>query len=95
VPVRPGPEWIDPGRAPGGFVVRAYSTFGHMLTESCIGPDTDWAADSAASAIEAKAKLTMKQERICLVIYDGTTGERWSPAMHAMALALLRPDVGS
>jgi len=74
VKIRPGPPALEPGRCPGGVVVQVYATTipPTLLIEQRIslGDDVERAAtDAAALADELEAD-------VCLVAFDGDTGER-------------------
>jgi hypothetical protein len=73
--IRPGPQSIEPGRCPGGVVMRVYAVPSQELViEQLLGPDDD---------IEAAATVAAEMEKpgwgSCLVAYDGDTGERAGP----------------
>lgn len=72
--IRPGPPSIEPGRSPGGVVVRVYATSDPptLVIEQALrlGDDIDEAATLAAALSDASGW------HACLVAYDGDTGER-------------------
>jgi hypothetical protein len=70
--IRPGPQSITPGICPGGVVIHVYAVPSQVLLLSQrIGPRDDvYAAAERAAAVDAAA--------VCLVAYDGDTGERYS-----------------
>jgi hypothetical protein len=72
--IRPGPARIEPGRCPGGVVVRVYATSDPpaLVVEQPLGPgdDIDGAAGLAAALADDAGWAA------CLVAYDGDTGER-------------------
>lgn len=73
--VRPGPPSIEPGRCPGGIVMRVYAIPSNTLVvEQCLTADGD--IDAAA---EMAAALMLPGWSACLVAYDGDTGERAGP----------------
>lgn len=82
--VRPGPYMILPGLAPGGIVLRVYGKeSGLLLSESRLTPGTDLDAD-AEGAVNRVQRIAPGAE-IVLVVYDGDTGKRWSPADYIRA----------
>lgn len=84
---RPGPESIDPKKAPGGIVMHAYSVpDGTLLLERLMPAHiTDEDLDASARDDAAWTSLTAR-DGVCLVAYDGDTGERWTPETWAEAL---------
>jgi hypothetical protein len=72
---RPGPPFIEPGRCPGGVVVRVYAIPSETLViEQCLGP-----GDDVEGAATIAAALDMPGWAACLVAYDGDTGHRAGP----------------
>jgi len=80
--IRPGPEAIAPGGAPGGVVFRAYNG----RTEALIGADavTALPAEPSAELIEA-VEAVDAGDPVVLVAYDGDTGRRFTPEQLADA----------
>ena len=73
--IRPGEEAIEPGRCPHGVVIRIYAVEDapRLLVEQNLRPDDD--IESAA----AEAFLLSGAQSVCLVAYDGDSGERMPP----------------
>ena len=80
--IRPGPPRILPGLCPGGFVVHAYGTAdGRLLVVGHVTPeDVEALATAHAEAVEL---LLHEDEAVCLVTYDGDSGERLVPPGYA------------
>lgn len=79
---RPGPPELEAGLAPGGLVVRIYTAVDEyeLVAEQYLTLNDD----PEALALEAAlATQEVRTDDVCLVVYDGDTGERWS------ALAIL------
>ena len=76
--IRPGPPNIGPGACPGGVVIHIYAAREPpvLLTVSDIGPD-DHPEQAAAAAADVTALLA-DGSAVCLVAYDGDTGERFT-----------------
>jgi hypothetical protein len=75
--IRPGPEQIDPGCAPGGLVICAYDLNGECLTEDLLTPDVDPSVMGRATVQYVNS--LPGSESVVLVVYDGDTGARWTP----------------
>lgn len=77
---RPGPPTIDPNTAPGGVVIHVYavptSRLLHTSTATTIA-EAAWRAGLDADA--AIAALVDGEDALCLVAYDGDTGNRYGP----------------
>lgn len=71
---RPGPESIEPGRAPGGLVVHVYDLTGALLLERPLR-NTAEAEATAAEDGQAVADAAAGCD-VIMVIFDGDTGER-------------------
>lgn len=70
--VRPGPDRIPFGRAPGGYVWHVYRVpTGELLSVAVLGPDADLGETAAAQVAEMG-----DAREVCVVIFDGDTGER-------------------
>jgi hypothetical protein len=87
---RPGPESIEAGRCPGGLVVQCWPCDPDAvepIVESTVGPtdDVETLAVSAADAVNERPG------DVCLVVYDGDTGERWSATSIALAALGVTP----
>jgi hypothetical protein len=70
---RPGPLRLAPAQAPGGVIFRVYDDTGIMLVDRKL---RSWMDCDAAKA-DAIKTLEAKPRKVCLVVYDGDTGERW------------------
>jgi hypothetical protein len=76
--IRPGPPSIATGQAPGGVVVRVYSVPDQaLLLEQHLTRDADveHLAISGADIVDA---LTDPGGEVCIIAYDGDSGERVS-----------------
>ena len=75
--IRPGPERILPGLVPGGVVIHVYAvpTCRHLLTRQSrsVAETEHYAPQDADQAMNV---LTAHELGVCLVAYDGDTGER-------------------
>jgi hypothetical protein len=69
---RPGPARLPPALAPGGVIFRVYNRSGTMLVDRALHRGMD------LNVAKADAIKNLKAE-VCLVVYDGDTGERWTP----------------
>ncbi len=76
--IRPGPERIDPDQAPGGIVVQLYGTNdSRLLLERALNNEkTAVLAEGDAVAVAIQLR---PGEAICVVTFDGDTGERITP----------------
>jgi hypothetical protein len=83
--IRPGPPAIEPNLAPDGLVIYCYAidrtgdehtgdTF-ELVRVSYLQPDADLEQIATADADAVGAQT----REVCLVIYDGDTGERMPP----------------
>lgn len=77
--IRPGPAHIGPGACPGGLVVHIYDTRDASLVSfhpiDCLAYSDAIAADHAHQL----AELVPADVPVCLVFYDGDTGQRVVP----------------
>ena len=74
--VRPGPDSIDPATAPGGIVMHLYSVPDEdllLVQYLTPGADIDLAAEQGGDLAAVHAG------DVCLVAYDGDTGQRLGP----------------
>jgi len=79
---RPGPPFIDEARAPGGVVLHVYAVpSGRLLVTRHLvgellerGEDVDRLAELDVD--EAGRLCNVDEYALCLVAYDGDTGER-------------------
>ena len=69
-----GPPRVDPGLAPGGWVVHVYEADGTLITARHLTPGMDLEAD--ASAAVAMLPGSPAGTPVLLVMFDGDTGER-------------------
>lgn len=73
--IRPGPEMIDPATVPGGVVLHVYSIPDErLLIVQYLTPDSDIARQAHHGADVCAAEA----DAVCLVAYDGDTGQRLS-----------------
>jgi hypothetical protein len=79
--IRPGPDHIGAGAAPGGLVVHVYDTRdGRLVTFAPVPAVTAEQADAIGAAnAEEVARLLPAGTDVCLVFYDGDTGARMVP----------------
>jgi hypothetical protein len=77
--IRPGPDRIGPGAAPGGLVVHIYDTRdASLVTFAPIALSGDADAIAADHAHDV-GKLLPPGVDVCVVFYDGDTGQRMVP----------------
>jgi hypothetical protein len=75
--IRPGPDAIAPGLAPGGLVFHAYDLAGGYLNSHAV--TTAPSGDADVMSVDPDAGP------VVLVVYDGDTGIRFSPTQLAAA----------
>lgn len=78
--VRPGPLSIAPGAIPGGVVVHVYEVpTGRLLhvTHAAVDANVAQLADHDADVVGQR--IAPDAAGVCLVSYDGDTGERFKP----------------
>jgi hypothetical protein len=77
--LRPGPENIEPGQAPGGVVLRVYDFSGELLRERMllVPADTLRLTHQAWDQIQALPRRSRRRGAL-VVVYDGDTGQRWT-----------------
>jgi len=78
--IRPGPDAIEAGLAPGGLVFHLYRIGDHeLLAVDLVGPvGRGPASEVITAALESRVPT-------CLVCYDGDTGARFTPDQYAHA----------
>jgi hypothetical protein len=77
--IRPGPDHIGPGGAPGGLVVHVYDTrTAELVTFGPVALSGDADAIAADHAAEVR-HLVPDDVPVCLVFYDGDSGRRLVP----------------
>jgi hypothetical protein len=77
--IRPGPDAIEPGAAPGGIVFRVYEVGSHaLLAEDTVMTGRGPSDEVAAAAFTGETPVV-------LVVYDGDTGLRFTPEQLAAA----------
>jgi hypothetical protein len=74
VGVRYGPEQLEPGLVPGGFVVHFYAVDGSLLYATTMDPRRDLEADAIRDA-DAVERIAGGRELV-LVLFDGDSGRR-------------------
>jgi hypothetical protein len=75
--IRPGPPSLAPELVPGGVVIHVYSVPTQRLLVIRLAHDrADVARHAEADAAEAEALMWPDDLGVCLVAYDGDTGER-------------------
>jgi hypothetical protein len=75
--IRPGPPSIGPGIMPGGVVIQVYSVPTQRLLVTRHARDQDEVERYAvADAAAAERRMWPDDVGVCLVAYDGDTGER-------------------
>lgn len=75
--IRPGPAYLEAGRAPGGIVLRVYNVpDGTLMLERCLSrmDDLETLAERDSAFVFAVT------DECCLVAYDGDTGMRMNLA---------------
>jgi hypothetical protein len=75
--IRPGPDAIAPGLAPGGVVFHTYDLAGRYLDSQAV--TTAPTGEGDVMSVDPDAGP------VVLVVYDGDTGIRFSPAQLAAA----------
>ena len=83
---RPGPPRIAVGRCPGGLIVHVYGEDGRRILTQRLTSLGQAEAQAIHDGDLTKAALR-PGEACCVVAFDGDTGERWSPADWAVAMA--------
>lgn len=72
--IYPGPEVIAAATSPGGVVIRGYAVpTNRVLFQSSVTTIDDVAA---VATTDAQVALFSFERGVCLVAYDGDTGER-------------------
>lgn len=85
--IRPGPLSLDAGLAPGGVVVRCYAVANSaLLFEQRITPDSDVAEIADAGGVVAAEH----GGNVCLVAFDGDSGERYDQRIWALVLGVVQ-----
>ena len=75
--IRPGPASIAAGVAPGGIVCHVYAVpTCELLYVSACSHDAETQALADADAVVALLGEWPGLDGVCLVVYDGDTGER-------------------
>jgi hypothetical protein len=95
--IRPGPERIAPGTAPGGVVMHVYRLSGGLILERRIPAlaTCDAAVEDAATADALRAaQVTAAGEPIIIVSYDGDDGMRYTVADAVEAGLDVNADTG-
>jgi hypothetical protein len=88
---QPGPPAIDPDLAPGGIVFHAYAVpterllnIRHISQSDVERDGWDLVRQAAIDdADNAALELRVDELAVCLVMYDGDTGERIAPEDYA------------
>lgn len=70
---RPGPLSIDPARCPDGVVIQVYNRDGALLLETSVSLHDDV---QTRAEHDADLVVAMEPGDVCLVAFDGDTGER-------------------
>jgi hypothetical protein len=78
--LRPGPDRIEAGLAPGGLVAHWYDADGQLLLvrklpANSAGPIEIW------GQVDLSRVFTAADDDVCLVIYDGDDGHRFSAGL--------------
>lgn len=77
--IRPGPPWIERGTYPGGIVIQIYAASDPpMLLLTTMVRQSDPIEDRAEADGRLVRRLIDADGPVCLVVYDGDTGERLS-----------------
>jgi hypothetical protein len=81
VMVYPGPDSIPPDACPGGWFIHVYDRHGVLVLVRALPPGILFAEPDLAKA-DAELVTMMVPGEMCLVFYDGDTGERVRPPFH-------------
>jgi hypothetical protein len=73
--IRPGPLSLPPGQCPGGVVIHVYSVPSCVLLLTQHVPVT---ANVEHAAVAAGERVANVPTDVCLVAFDGDSGERYS-----------------
>lgn len=77
--MRPGPTALAAGLNPGGVIIHVYGVPSQRLLVVRVARDqADVAAHASADAAAADRAMDRRDRGVCLVAYDGDTGERMS-----------------
>lgn len=76
--IHPGPPQIEPGVYPGGVVIHVYDVPSGVLVTTSMSRSLAEASHNAATDADVTV-LFARPDRwgVCLVAYDGDTGERF------------------
>jgi hypothetical protein len=78
--IRPGPPWIERNQCPGGIVIWIYTATDPPLllhkTHANPGEDIIERAELDGDTVR---RMIAADTAVCLVVYDGDTGERMKP----------------
>lgn len=88
-----GPIQIEAGLAPGGLVIDVYNGAGEFMLRQRVADveaEIEFHASAAAAFVRER---TVPGEETTLVVYDGDTGERWTPADLLLAVIESELDV--
>jgi hypothetical protein len=78
--IRPGPTAIEPGVCPGGIVFHVYGVpSGRLLHTSTAADLSTVDAMAKHDADMALAAMRTGETGLCLVAFDGDSGERFDP----------------
>ncbi len=77
---RPGPASIEPGCAPGGVVFHVYAVpTERLLLTRAARTEAEAAYYAGRDSADVIAALHPFERGVCLVAYDGDTGDRLPP----------------
>lgn len=82
--IRPGPAQIEPSALPGGIISHVYAIPTNRLVAVFIDP-------AEVSTWDDSDALNPGENGICLVFYDGDTGERLVPPGYLPGDVLRKP----
>ena len=76
--IRPGPASIEPGTHPGGVVIHVYEVPSQRLlaVSNARGTDAELRVIALADADAVERRIDVAADGVCLVAFDGDTGER-------------------
>lgn len=75
--VRPGPLRIEPGRRPDGVVIHVYAVpTQRLLAITTAKTEAEAAYAAGMTADQTLAAMRDDEDAVCLVAYDGDTGDR-------------------
>jgi hypothetical protein len=77
--IRPGPQRIEPGQAPGGIVAHWYDRDGRLLLARALPADSAGKPVDVMGAADMARAVDLADDDVCCVAYDGDDGSRLPP----------------